>query len=408
MYCSSCGENIKKEDNFCKFCGKKQNSVEHNNSNPEKQAKNSDKKYSKNLKNNDLLIGTGIAIIIFTPIVFLLVNAFTSEPVDQYRVYVSTKEDNNIKNRVEECEDCEEIILQYDNGTQQTIPLGSEDDPSSLKNYIIQSADSKKETIDFVQNTKTKTLDISLDISRSVVDRDLKQRKRGATKVYSDLVLKKINKRLHEDLVPGDKIIVRLYGPAHRDNPCRDTMEIRYTGPSWKVNFIQSERQKEVEMELQREHPPNLSTKEGIMVSNNIDLITNKIKEFYKTNLKKDNRYCHNDTALDQQFRKIMDDFSINERQNRYFILTNDGEFGYGDQFITPNSYTGLRNHTQQGKAFTLDGQRLCNQNDNTGGTEDIFVFIGMDYQNNLDYRQTMQDFFDVILKPCTIKYDNV
>lgn len=406
MYCSSCGENIKNEDKYCKHCGEKQDSLRPGQKKAQQKQSSSAKKSS-----NDTTwkIAIAVVFIVISAAVLLMI---LGEPggegeAYEYTVRVDAGKVADDDQRVKNCSNCENIILEYSNGEKQTIALGKHEGTESLRHNLITKQRHTNE-FNLAQHGKSKAVDISLDISGSVVELDKKQKNRGTTKVYSDLLLEELNAHLRENLTPGDKLSARLYGPTYRENPCRGELDMHYTGPTWEAEYFYSERQKKLIVDVKEKKPSKVFMRNGVIVSNDINLIMEKISKFYKENLNKDNRHCHSNTALDQQLVKIIDDSPAMKADNRYFILINDGEFEYGGRYIAPHAYGGLHQYINKNKPFKLDGKTLCDQQDNRGGTKDTFVVLGLDYQNNLDYRQTVQEFFNVILEPCKIQYVNI
>lgn len=335
--------------------------------------------------------------LIFTPIVILL--ASPSEREDgSIRIEALTSENQDIRS----CdENCKQIVL-----GEKVYPLQkSLDDITGLRNHLIDLAKQndglKQATITLFNEEKLHDyFDISFDISGSVIGINNKDIARGADVKYSDVVFEKIRDYLKSSVNPGATIRVRLYGPALRDNPCNEILNFYYDLPKREAKFAYSDRDKLAVIKIGNVLPPKASIESDRIVTNDLDEIIEKIGEFYDNALYNSNSWCHTNTYLDRHLAQVADD-KLDEHTGYHYILTNDGEFSFGNYFITAQNNSGLLRYINTIEPFLTENV-LCRS------SEDTFVVIGMDYNGNLIYRKNIQDFFSKILSPCSFNFMNI
>ena len=136
--------------------------------------------------------------------------------------------------------------------------------------------------------------------------------------------------------------------------------------------------------------------KDGVITTNDHEKMFTTIKNFYATNLERDNKFCNKDTFLSdniQQVASSLDDLPAGER---HYIITNDGAFIFSDYFVTKDQYSTLN-------LFTI-GQLVFKMNSPLCETKtDTVAFIGMGVQSEYQYKDALSNFFSTVLAPCRI-----
>jgi len=220
---------------------------------------------------------------------------------------------------------------------------------------------------------------------------------------YSDEVINKLKLYLTEEnkILPQDTIVVRLYGPSDRDNPCRKSLIIHYKSPKYSAEYLYSTRLKTASINVLDMLDYETKKDGNEYETNDIDNVFNIMHEFYTNGLNDKSYFCHSSTLLDKHLIKIYDEFS-KQYSAHHYILANDGDFQIKNNISVTNNDFSILNDYVNGSSKILNSEKLC-KND-----KDTFTIIGMDYGGNLNYRETMNSFFETILSPCYITFKNI
>jgi len=331
-------------------------------------------------------------------ILIILLTSSSEREDGSIRIEALTSENQDVRS----CdENCKQIVL-----GEKTYPLQKNlDDTTGLRSHLIDLAKQndglKQATITlFNEENSHDYFDISFDISGSVIGINNQDIVRGADVKYSDVVFEKIRDYLKSSVNPGATISARLYGPALRDNPCNEVLNFYYDLPEREAEFLYSDRDKLAVIKIGNILPPKSSMESNRIVTNNLDEIIEKIGKFYDDALSNKNSWCHTDTYLDRHLAQVTDD-KLDEYTGYHYILTNDGEFSFGNYFITVQNNLGLLKYINDSEPF-LTEDILCRS------PEDTFVVVGMDYNGDLIYRKNIQNFFSKILSPCSFNFINI
>lgn len=405
MYCSRCGIEFDKDDNFCSQCG----SAARRFRVFRKASLLSDLGRQKKggMKSNHYVV-PGITLFIILVFIWGIKKKILDNKdilLDSISIAQSSSFENTGDAVLKGCEKCERVDLVID-GKTTSFPLARPvKNPESLRGYLIEltKSNNDKESVltIFDEDERNRVFDISLDISGSVVEKDKRDQENGSSSLYSDALFDKLNKVLRgtEGLLPGDDIIVRLYGPDFVENPCKQSLSMKYLGPAWKAKFLYSLRTHQGLIELSDHISVNKQNR-GQFQTSEIDKVEEKIKVFYKEALANPNRLCHTDTLMDHQLAKIMEDSALNAYNTRHYVLINDGAFSFDNSYITKTSYDILSTHDQ--KPFTRGDKVLCRS------SKDTFTLIGLDFGNDFRYRDAVEGFFKSILRSCILQFENI
>lgn len=394
MYCPNCQRKFEENDKFCANCG---NAKPNGNRSKLKEnaRRNGNRKINlpKYSSQNFLIIG--LIILFAAPVLILILSPKTDEAI----IRIINEENFNRIHEIEECkskEGCNQIKVIGSKDEEEIYPLKAD-----LKESLVKNRTTTLRL--FNENHRNKIVIISLDISGSVVSRNNKTSKSNFSKLYSDTLLEKIKFLLDQGKIlnPGDNIIIKLYGPSHLDNPCEEQLHIKYSGPEWKAEFIHSIRTNETLIKVKNELPPKVTQDDYSITTNDKGIVFDLIRDFYNKSLNNPNSSCHSDTFLDEHLTSILDDSQLNLYDEHHYILVNDGEFSFKDYFITSYSYDVLNTFINQGKPFTVNNKVLCRS------SQDTFTIVGLDYKGNSRYRQLLQNFFNTILSPCIVSFEN-
>ncbi|MDP3725681.1 MAG: hypothetical protein Q8R36_00610 [bacterium] len=303
----------------------------------------------------------------------------------------------NIDTKVNSCKNCTSVMIDgYEFPLSTTSPKG-------LRAYLLQLSKeygNQPGVVSFFNEEKTGRLfDVSFDISGSVVSLNKRERDRGADELYSDVVMKKVKEYLTKTkpILPGDIVQVHLYGPAQRDNPCNETLTFKYTGQKYDASFSYSTRLDSALIRVGDKIPGTETKQGGVILIEDREKMFDDIQRFYISNLEKENVFCHSNTLLDEHLQRIAPPLDhIAELVERHYVITNDGDFSISGNYITKDDYSVLNIYT--------DGLQFFNKNRPLCTTKvDTIAFIGMDFQGNYRYRNTLFDFFSRTLSPCGI-----
>jgi len=399
MYCSQCGAQLDTADKFCTKCGtaRKGFLTSH--------AETSRSSEKKEFNINFYLLGL-ILVVLLAPIVGLLFLG-NKAPSNSISVAKAKTAKAITGKTIDDCDKCDEISLRI--GDKSIVfPLEKGvDDSSGLRKHLIELTkqnDGKQGILTiFNENERNRVVDISLDISGSVIDKDKRDIESGSSILYSDSLFERLHKKLtgNNGLLPGDEIIVRLYGPDFVNNPCKETLAIKYLGPAWKANFVYSLRTHQALVEVV-DNALISTSDHGEFRTSEMDEVESKIKTFYRKALVNPNHLCHTDTLVDHQLSKIIDDSALDDYTTRHYILINDGAFSFGNSYITKNSYGILNSYIMNQEQFVVNEKVLCRS------PKDSFTIIGLDFGNDFNYRDIVEKFFKTILRPCVLNFENV
>jgi len=407
MFCVKCGKSIELDYQFCAYCGRPNVGVA-------KIGVTQKSLLPRTLSNRSIqgltlslgAVSVFVLIVVVGVVGFLI---FGGDEVSEYKVSIVSKTfSENDSAWIQNCENCEKVSIQ-EKGTTLDLPLEKDyKETQSLRKHLIEQAqlyNGKDGILSlFHEGYPNRLLHLSFDISGSVQDLDKEDERRNALKVYSDLILDRLEDVLASEenlLLPGDEVMVRLYGPVREDNPCRETLHVKYIGPSWNTKFAYSNRTKEVSILVEEQVLPQAQREDGVIVINDFSLLVSKIGEFYKDALYNPNHDCHVETRLQNHLQDILDDTLQNKYDTINYVLTNDGRFEFKNFFITPSSYEVLYNFINTKTPFSLDNKTLCRV------PEEKFILIGLRYDDNPVYRKVIQEFFNTIFFPCEVKFYN-
>src|SRR3989344_2927759 len=251
MFCVECGKPIEPNYRFCAYCGRPRRAVAMTRTTLKSSLPQVN---DHSLRNLTLSLG-GISVFVLVVVVgvisFLI---FGGDKVSAYKVNIISKgSPENGGTLLRSCENCKNVSIQ-EKDTILNLPLEKDyGKTQSLRRRLVDQAQNyngKDGVLSFVhEEYPNRLLHLSFDISGSVQDLDKQDDRRNASKVYSDLIWERLQDVLASKenlLLQGDEVMVRLYGPTREDNPCRETLHIKYSGPSWKAKFAYSNRTKEV------------------------------------------------------------------------------------------------------------------------------------------------------------------
>jgi len=407
MFCVECGKPIEPDYRFCAYCGRP--NVGMTKTGTTQKSSSQRTLSNRSTQRFALSLGAVAAFFLVAISVVVLLLIFKDEEVSKYKVSIINKvspEDGDAW--LQTCVDCKKVSI-HEKDTTLDLPIEKDYKKAySLRAYLVQQAqlyNGESGVLRLLhEDYPNRLLHLSFDISGSVQDLDKEDARRNASKVYSDLIVEKLKNVLasKENLVlPGDEVIVRLYGPTREDNPCREALHVKYIGPSWNAKFAYSNRTEEVSILVEEQVSPQIQQENGMIVINDSSLLVSTIGEFYKDALDNPNYDCHSETRLQNHLQDILDDTLQNKYDTINYILTNDGRFLFENFFITQTSYEVLYNFINTKTPFSIDNKTLCRV------SEEKFIVIGMRYDDNLVYRRAVQEFFNTIFSPCEVKFYN-
>jgi hypothetical protein len=254
MFCVECGAKLDDGDKYCFGCGnpvKKGGDL----ALPQKRIK---KSKSREFKFNFYVLAV-ILIVLLVPVALLLFSnrgettAFAIRIANMPSATSLDSQDGTIR----ECEKCEKIEIKQGDKIVAFEMEKNFEDQDGLRRHLIELAkqnDGREGTLSiFDEARRDRGIDISLDISGSIINKDKRDKERGASVIYSDLLLNKLDQELSglQGLAPGDSVVARLWGPDFIANPCKGELSIKYLGPQWKAKFAYSIRTRQALIEVQ-------------------------------------------------------------------------------------------------------------------------------------------------------------
>ena len=370
-----------------------------------------------------LLFGLIAFFVIVTPIVYLITQSINKPPKD-LRFDIKNENNPHAGNFiVDECNNCSKLIIRDKKGEPVFEESLENSEDNRLWKYLKNKAeegDKRNTSIKLSENQfHNRLVDVSFDISNSVIYRDSESLKNKADIKYSDFVFQKFKEYMlnNQGILPRNKINIRFYGPELKDNPCNNKLVIKYTEPEWKANITYSRRNEQILIEIGDKLEPKTERNELEIVTNNRDEIYNIIYDFYSKGIANLNQGCHFGTYLIPHLIEISDDivnekYSGNEEYSyREFVLVTDGEFylrddeitGGKEVYVAPKNYDALKRYLDKktNKGFSVNGSTICKKPD------DKFIIVGMEYDNNLSYRNSVQQFYKELLNPCQVIFEN-
>ena len=133
--------------------------------------------------------------------------------------------------------------------------------------------------------------------------------------------------------------------------------------------------------------------------------------EYYIKGVTNPNPGCHFGTYLMPHLTQISDNVVNKQFSDYEFVLVTDGKFYLRDNeitngkqiYVTPKDYEVIINYLQKkrNKEFIVNGSTICKN------PTDRFIIVGMEYDNSLSYRETVQQFYKELLKPCQVVFEN-
>lgn len=370
-----------------------------------------------------LLFGLIAFFVIVAPIVYLIAQSINKPPRD-IRIDIKNKNNPHAGNFiVDECDNCNKLIIRDKKGEPVFEESLENNDDNRLRKYLINKAaegDKQNTYIKLSENQfPNRLVDVSFDISNSVIYRDNESLKNKANIKYSDFVFQKFKEYMlnNKGILPRNKVNIRFYGPELKNNPCNNKLVIKYTEPEWEANITYSRRNEQILIEIGNKLEPKIERNGLEIVTNNQDEIYNIIYDFYSKGIANPNQGCHFGTYLIPHLIEISDDI-VNEKYNgneeynyREFVLVTDGEFylrddeitGGKEVYATPKNYDVLKRYLEKraNKVFSVNGSTICKSPD------DKFIIVGMEYDNNLSYRNLVQQFYKELLNPCQVIFEN-
>ncbi|MDO8573294.1 MAG: hypothetical protein Q7R77_00945 [Candidatus Daviesbacteria bacterium] len=370
-----------------------------------------------------LLFGLITFLVVVAPIGYLIAQSINRPPRD-LRIDIKNKNNPHAGNFiVDECDNCSELIIRDKKGEPVFEESLKSSEDNRLRKYLINKAtegDKPNTSIKLFGNQfPNRLVDVSFDISNSVIYRDNESLKNKANIKYSDFVFQKFKEYMlnNQGILPRNKINIRFYGPELKDNPCNNKLVIKYTEPEWEANITYSRRNEQILIEIGDKLEPKTERNGLEIVTNNPDEIYNIIYDFYSKGIANPNQGCHFGTYLIPHLIEISDDivnekYSGNEEYSyREFVLVTDGEFylrddevtGGKEVYATPKNYDVLKRYLEKrtNKGFSVNGSTICKKPD------DKFIIVGMEYDNNLSYRNLVQQFYKELLNPCQVIFEN-
>lgn len=369
-----------------------------------------------------LLIGIAIFLIILTPIGYLIVRGILTKSSGDIRIDLRNK-DNDLNDKrfaVDECDDCKALVVKdKKNNTvfKESLEKTGNSEENEFREYLINKAEEsgrEKTTLKFFNNqfSGRRLVDISFDISNSVIDKEYKSITNKSDIKYSDLILQKLKEymKTSRGIIPRDQINIRYYGPEFKDNPCNSNLVINYSEWEWEANIIYSQRNRQILIELGDKLNPIVEESDRGIDTNDEEEIYRIIGNFYSKGITNSNSGCHFGTYLIPHLIKISDDIVNRNYGNYEFVLVTDGEFYLEDDevtagknvSVTPENFEVLEKYLQKpDKVFKANGSTICKQ------PYDKFIIMGMQYNNKLPYRNKVQEFYSELLKPCQVLFEN-
>lgn len=365
-----------------------------------------------------LLLGIVAFSIIVAPIGYLIAQSI-NKPPKQLSIDISNKTNNplGMNFSVDGCENCNKLVIRSKDGNIIFEESLEDTKDNRFRKYLIDKAeegDNPNTPIKIFKNqTPNRLVDISFDISNSVIDRDNESSKNKADIKYSDFVFEKFKEYVstNQGMLPQDKINARFYGPELKDNPCNSKLIIKYTEPEWQADIIYSRRNRQILIEIGDKLPSKFEKNGLEVITNDVGEIYRVMYEYYAKGIANPNPGCHFGTYLIPHLTQISDDVVNKPFENYEFILVTDGEFylrdneitGGKEVYATPKNYEVIKNYLQnkKNKEFIVNGFTICKN------PSDRFIIVGMEYDNNLSYRNTVQQFYKELLKSCEVVFEN-
>jgi len=385
IFCTSCGIKASNDDKFCRACGH----VLPDEFVSETQSTSVKRKPAKEAAQDKrplIVIGSFFLLVICSMSV-LIYKGVTSEVKSIINI-----EDDSAAHAISSCANCTALTVE---GVKYPLQKAAEDE-TSLAHHLLelaqQSAGQEGTLTFFDENDSSGDIFISLDISGSVQRLVQQDKDRGAEETYADVVLRKIKNYFAEDrsLKPGDTLMLQYYGPSAKDNPCRNILTIHYLSPEYKADFAYSDRRNGARI-IVKDKLPDTTRKEGSDVyTNSMDQVLSEISTFYEKGLAEESEWCHSDTRLNEHLSRLSDLSREDTNGSKHFVLANDGDFSWGDLYVSSED-------SEQLDLIETTGIQLCN------AESDSFTVLGMNYNGNLGYRSSIQEFFKKLLVPCSV-----
>lgn len=364
-----------------------------------------------------LLLGVVAFLIIVAPIGYLIAQSINRPPRD-LRIDIKNKNNPHAGNfRVDECDNCNKLVIRSKDGNIIFEESLEDTKDNRFRKYLIDKAaegDKQKTPVKIFQSQfSNRLVDISFDISNSVINRDKESLKNKAEVKYSDFVFEKFKEYVstNQGILPQDSINVRFYGPELKDNPCNSKLVIKYTEPEWETDIAYSRRNRQILIEMGDKIPSKFEKDGSKVITNDLGEIYREMYEHYVKGVTNPNSGCHFGTYLIPHLTQISDDVVNKQYDNYEFVLVTDGEFylrdnevtGGKEMYVTPKNYEAIKNYLQNKKTkeFIVNGSTICKN------PSDRFIIVGMQYDNNLAYRQIVQQFYKELLKPCQVLFEN-
>lgn len=386
------------EDKYCSACGTELTSSESRSKHTETSGTVQSRRGTRNamgisIMSRVLVGGLFVLIVIATGVVFYKI--IKKDPPPKGMIHI---EKLSLDATIEPCRECTSVEIEGD--VFPLSPLSTT--TKNLRSELLKLAQNAGRfgSVSFFNEEKTnRVFDISFDISGSVVTLNAQDKAHGATELYSDTIINKVKEYLTktEPILPNDTIRVHLYGNSGHDNVCKEKLEFKYTGPEYNAEFLYSNRANTAVIKVGNKLPALYAQgKGGVITTNDREKMFIAIKNFYVTNLERDNKFCNRDTFLGdniQQVASSLDDLPVGER---HYVMTNDGAFSFSDYYVTRDQYSTLNLYTSGQMIFKINPP-LCKTK------EDSLAFIGMGVESEYEYKDALSNFFSTILAPCRI-----
>ncbi len=364
-----------------------------------------------------LLFGLIGFLVITAPIGYLIVQS-VNKPPRNLRIDIKNKTSPQGGDfRVNECDNCNNLVIKDKTGAIIFEESLEDRKNNKLRTYLINKAlegDKKNTVLKLSQNKfLNRLVDISLDISNSTVERDTQSLKTKANIKYSDHIFQKLKEymQVSNGILPRDTVNVRFYGPELKDNPCNAKLVIKYTESEWNADITYSSRNEQILIEIGDKLASKTEKNGLVLTTNDSSEVYKAIQNFYREGITNPNSGCHYGTYLIPHLIQISDDIVNKGYTEQEFVLVTDGEFYLRDDeitagkevYATPKNYEILKKYLQnkKNKEFKINGSTICKTN------EDKFIIVGMEYDNNLSFRNIAQQFYNELLKPCQVAFEN-
>ena len=322
------------------------------------------------INKREVFLGVVAFLVLVSPIAYLGFKGSQKSP--GIRIDLRNKTDKSQDNNyfVDECDNCERLVIRDKNGDKffeeslkETVNPGE----NKLREYLISKAKQTRQQNSsiklFYNQFPNRLVDISFDISNSVIDKEKASIEIGADIKYTDLIFQKFKEYMkkNQKMKPHDQIKLRYYGPDFKNNPCNSSLSIKFAEWEFLADITYSERNKQILIEIGDRLSSLFNKTDQNLTANNEDDIYRVIKDYYDKGSSNPNSDCHFGTYLIPHITEIHNEIKNKDYSDFEFVLITDGEFYLNDPELTAgkNTLVGSKNFEILENYLQKDGEKI-------------------------------------------------